>query len=125
MISPASTIVAGGPMAPRSQTTTAQAKPAPSRSAKYRHPISSDLRPNSVASTTPTAMNDAKSTTQITTRPDIAPPQLFCPTCDRPLVYRQTIISGIKPIERWDYFACPTCGPFVYRDRTRKLRSST
>ena len=68
MMSPASMIVAGGPIEPRSQTTTPHANPAPSRSAKYRRPISSDLRPNSVASTTPTAMNDAKRTTQITTR---------------------------------------------------------
>jgi len=63
-------------------------------------------------------------TPQITSTPP-PPPQLVCPTCDRALVYRQTVISGVKPIERWDYFACPTCGPFVYRDRTRKLRPAT
>jgi len=57
-----------------------------------------------------------------TSTPDTAAPQLMCPTCDRPLIYRQTVISGIRPIERWDYFDCPTCGAFVYRDRTRKLR---
>ena len=57
-----------------------------------------------------------------TSTPDTAPPQLLCPGCDRPLVYRQTVISGVKPIERWDYFECRTCGSFVYRDRTRKLR---
>src|SRR5438105_13506359 len=57
-----------------------------------------------------------------TSTPDTAAPQLLCPTCDRPLVYRQTVISGVKPIERWDYFECKSCGPFVYRDRTRKLR---
>src|SRR5213594_611909 len=44
---------------------------------------------------------------QFTCTPDTAPPQLLCPACDRPLVYRQTVISGVKPIERWDYFACP------------------
>jgi hypothetical protein len=60
-----------------------------------------------------------------TSTPEIAPPQLLCPNCDLPLVYRQTVISGVKPIERWDYFECRTCGPFVYRDRTRKLRATT
>ena len=60
-----------------------------------------------------------------TSTPDIPPPQLLCPTCDAALVYRQTVISGVKPIERWDYFDCRTCGAFVYRDRTRKLRPTT
>lgn len=57
-----------------------------------------------------------------TSNPDAPAPQLLCPACDRPLVYRQTVINGIKPIERWDYFECRTCGPFCYRHRTRKLR---
>ena len=57
-----------------------------------------------------------------TSTPDTPPPQLLCPSCDRPLVYRQTVISGVKPIERWDYFECRTCGPYVYRNRTRTLR---
>jgi hypothetical protein len=61
-------------------------------------------------------------TPTFTSTPDVAPPQLFCPTCDRPLVYRQTVISGVAPVERWDHFECRTCGPFVYRERTRKLR---
>ena len=60
-----------------------------------------------------------------TSTPDIPPPQLLCPTCDTALAYRQTVISGVKPIERWDYFDCQTCGAFVYRDRTRKLRATT
>ena len=59
-----------------------------------------------------------------TSTPDTPPPQLLCPGCDRLLEYRQTVISGVKPIERWDYFECRTCGEFVYRDRTRKLRST-
>jgi hypothetical protein len=33
------------------------------------------------------------------------------------------VIGGVKPIERWDHFSCRGCGPFVYRDRTRTLRS--
>jgi hypothetical protein len=60
-----------------------------------------------------------------TSVPDTAPPPLPCPTCDCRLVYRQTVISGVNPIERWDYFNCRTCGVFVYRDRTRKLRPAT
>jgi hypothetical protein len=39
-------------------------------------------------------------------------------------VYRQTVLNGIKPLERWDYFDCRRCGPFEYRHRTRKLRAS-
>jgi hypothetical protein len=57
-----------------------------------------------------------------TDRPDPPGPQLLCPMCDRPLVYRQTVIGGVKPIERWDYYECRQCGPFQYRDRTRTLR---
>jgi hypothetical protein len=57
-----------------------------------------------------------------TSSPDTAPPQLLCPTCHRALEYRQTVVSGVKPMERWDYFDCRTCGVFVYRERTRKLR---
>jgi hypothetical protein len=57
-----------------------------------------------------------------TSTPEVAPPQLLCPICDHPLVYRHTVIGGVKPIERWDYFSCRACGPFVYRDRTRTLR---
>lgn len=60
-----------------------------------------------------------------TSTPETPAPQLLCPACDSPLRYRQTVISGVQPIERWDYFECRTCGPFVYRDRTRKLRPST
>ena len=60
-----------------------------------------------------------------TSAPSIPPPKLLCPNCDVALAYRQTVISGVKPIERWDYFDCGTCGPFIYRDRTRKLRPTT
>src|SRR5258708_36233356 len=59
---------------------------------------------------------------RVTSEPESPPPQLLCPTCDRPLVYRQTVVGGVKPRERWDYFECRRCGPFVYRDRTLKLR---
>jgi predicted RNA-binding Zn-ribbon protein involved in translation (DUF1610 family) len=46
----------------------------------------------------------------------------ICPFCDKVLVYCQTMTAGVAPVERWDYFECRTCGPFVYRHRTRKLR---
>jgi predicted RNA-binding Zn-ribbon protein involved in translation (DUF1610 family) len=61
-------------------------------------------------------------TARITSEPDTPAPQLFCPMCDRPLVYRKTVIGGVKPQERWDYFECRACGQFVYRNRTKRLR---
>jgi len=61
-------------------------------------------------------------TVQVTSNPDTPAPQMFCPTCDCPLIYRQTVVGGVKPLERWDYFECRSCGQFVYRDRTRQLR---
>jgi len=41
----------------------------------------------------------------ITSTPVTAPPQLRCPSCNRPLAYRETA-SRRSPIERWDYFEC-------------------
>jgi hypothetical protein len=40
-------------------------------------------------------------------------------------VYRQTVIGGVKPRERWDYYDCRTCGPFQYRHRTKLLKSAS
>jgi hypothetical protein len=60
-----------------------------------------------------------------TSTPEVKAIEVSCPTCACPLLYRQTVISGVKPIERWDYFDCRTCGPFVYRERTRTLRAAT
>ena len=57
--------MAGGPIHPMSDTTTAQAIPAPTRSAKYSRPIRSDCREKSVAIITPTAMKDANSARQM------------------------------------------------------------
>jgi hypothetical protein len=42
----------------------------------------------------------------VTTQPETPPPQLFCPVCDKPLVYRDTVIAGVGPLERYDRFAC-------------------
>ena len=57
-----------------------------------------------------------------TSTPEVSAPSLSCPVCNGVLLYRETVISGVKPIERWDYFRCDTCGPYVYRERTRTLR---
>jgi predicted RNA-binding Zn-ribbon protein involved in translation (DUF1610 family) len=57
-----------------------------------------------------------------TTKPEIPPPQLVCPKCEQTLIYRQTVIRGVRPRERWDYFSCRHCGQFVYRSRTLRLR---
>ena len=59
--------------------------------------------------------------TEITSRPHPPAPQLFCPGCQLPLVYRYTVYGGVEP-ERWDSLACRTHGMFEYRQRTRKLR---
>jgi hypothetical protein len=73
----------------------------------------------------PATVKRTRRSPTFTTTPDTPAPQLLCPGCDQLLAYRQTVISGIKPIERWDYYECRTCGSFVYRERTRKLRPVT
>jgi predicted RNA-binding Zn-ribbon protein involved in translation (DUF1610 family) len=60
---------------------------------------------------------------RLTSTPDTPPPQICCPACGKPLLYRQTVYSGVNPIERWDLFACPACGAFEYRHRTGLLRA--
>ncbi len=60
-----------------------------------------------------------------TTAPPKAPPVLVCPLCDTPLAYQFSYVGGVsvRHAEQWDYFECPNgCGPFQYRQRTRKLR---
>jgi hypothetical protein len=61
---------------------------------------------------------------QSTTTPPDPPVDLHCPICGRGLHYERTYIGGVssRHPERWDYFACSTCGQFQYRFRTRKLR---
>jgi len=61
--------------------------------------------------------------TTVTRNPEVPAPALRCPDCDHPLVYVQTVIGGVKPLERWDYFQC--CGFFEYRYRGRKLRRTS
>ncbi len=58
-------------------------------------------------------MDATKGIARVTSAPDRPPPPLVCPHCDQRLEYRQTVIGGVKPVERWDYFYCRNCGPFV------------
>jgi len=61
--------------------------------------------------------------TTVTQNPEVPAPALRCPLCDRSLIYLQTVIGGVKPPERWDYFECVCpAGSFEYRHRARKLR---
>jgi hypothetical protein len=60
--------------------------------------------------------------TTVTQNPEVPAPALRCPVCDRPLIYVQTVLGGVKPLERWDYFECVPCGCYEYRHRARKLR---
>ena len=62
--------------------------------------------------------------TTVTRNPEVPAPALRCPDCDHPLIYLQTVIGGVKPLERWDYFQCVRCGFFEYRDRTRTVRQT-
>ena len=59
-----------------------------------------------------------------TTSPTTAAPELICPGCDQPLLYRRSHIGGVseRHPEQWDDFVCASCGAFHYRHRTRKLR---
>lgn len=59
-----------------------------------------------------------------TTTPPAKPPDLTCPSCDTPLVYERSHVGGVssRHPEQWDDYACVSCGTFVYRHRTRKLR---
>ena len=60
--------------------------------------------------------------TTVTRSPEVPAPALRCPDCDRSLKYQFTVLGGVKPIERWDYFQCVPCGFYRYRSRTRSLR---
>ena len=59
-----------------------------------------------------------------TTAPPAPPPALTCPSCDRSLTYEYSHVGGVsnRHPEQWDYYVCSTCGPFQYRQRTRKIR---
>jgi hypothetical protein len=70
-------------------------------------------------------MRTTRRPTVFTTAPELPPAPLICPICDVRLMYKTTVIGGVKPIERWHHFACKSCGSFVYRVRTQKLRRNT
>jgi two-component system, chemotaxis family, chemotaxis protein CheY len=59
-----------------------------------------------------------------TTPCSASPPSLICPSCDRRLTYLRSHIGGVhnRRLEQWDYYTCPACGTFQYRQGTRKLR---
>jgi CheY-like chemotaxis protein len=61
-----------------------------------------------------------------TTNPPRTPPPLICPVCQAALVYQHSHTGGVnaRTPEQWDYYECPTCGPYQYRQRTRKLKST-
>ena len=58
------------------------------------------------------------------TTPARPPFSLICPKCERPLTYHRSHIGGVndRHLEQWDYYTCPVCGVFQYRQRTRSLR---
>jgi CheY-like chemotaxis protein len=61
-----------------------------------------------------------------TTNPPLTPPPLICPVCQAALVYQHSHTGGVnaRTPEQWDYYLCATCGPYQYRQRTRKLKST-
>ena len=81
-------------------------------------------RPTTAMTEPTTAIRRTRLPALVTSTPNPAAPKLFCPGCEQPLAYRQTVFGGVSPQERWDYFECGACGEFVYRERTRKLRRS-
>ena len=48
---------------------------------------------------------------------------LICPRCDSPLTYDRSHIGGVAIVSgsRWDYYTCPACGAFQYRQRTANV----
>jgi hypothetical protein len=66
-------------------------------------------------------MSRIRRTPVSTLTPEPAVPAVPCPTCDRPLVYRRSLLRGTPP-ERFGIYECRNCGPFEYRYRTRTVR---
>jgi CheY-like chemotaxis protein len=60
-----------------------------------------------------------------TAQPPMAPPDVLCPSCDRPLRYEFSYIGGVtaRDSEQWDRYTCSgPCGCFEHRQRTRRVR---
>jgi CheY-like chemotaxis protein len=56
--------------------------------------------------------------------PSYTPLPLECPVCHSKLVYQKSHLGGVKNTrEQWDDYECPMCGPYQYRQRTRKLKA--
>jgi hypothetical protein len=55
----------------------------------------------------------------------LVPPQIFCPGCANPLVYRRTLGEDTGPMSRRDYLECRACGPFEYSKRRRATPAAT
>jgi DNA-binding response OmpR family regulator len=50
---------------------------------------------------------------------------LICATCNGPLQYERSEVTGIREgaIDRWDYFRCPNgCGRYEFHQKTGRLR---
>ena len=60
----------------------------------------------------------------VTSEPESPAPAQRCPGCASPLTYRHTIMDTASPLDRCDYYECPNCGPFKYRERTRRLTAA-
>jgi predicted RNA-binding Zn-ribbon protein involved in translation (DUF1610 family) len=69
-------------------------------------------------------LRGAMATAPVPARPlPFDPPPLECPACQTKLVYEKSHLGGVKGTrEQWDDFRCPNCGPYQYRQRTRKLK---
>ena len=66
----------------------------------------------------------ASSFSVVTSEPDPPAPAQRCPGCARTLIYRQTILDTTSLLDRCDYYECPNCGPFKYRQKTRRLTAA-
>jgi len=98
----------------------------------WERPVSRPVPPEPIAAVTAEASGArrprrARSRTfrrEHTTTPPMMPPALHCPSCQSPLVYEHSQTGGVneRSSEQWDYFRCAACGPYQYRQRTRKLR---
>ena len=109
-------LVAAGPGGPRKDMKIVPAKPTEESETRDTAARLAGSRPKSLA----------KAHLRFETKaPPATPPELICPSCDRPLLYECSHVGGVntRHSEQWDDYTCSaSCGTFVYRHRTRKLR---
>jgi CheY-like chemotaxis protein len=89
-------------------------------------PAARGTQNDSAATAAPRTARTMKSRTfqrQFTSNPPSHPPELYCPRCDKALVYQTSHVGGVTADfpEQWDYLECTACGTYQYRHRTRKL----